>query len=34
MLVNIEQHEAFHDGFEALEGYFIEVQKNPSVCDG
>jgi phage gp37-like protein len=31
MEVNIEQHQAFHDG---LGAYFREVQKNPSVYEG
>jgi light-regulated signal transduction histidine kinase (bacteriophytochrome) len=34
MQVNLEQHEAFHNGFEAMETYFTKVQKDPSVHDG
>jgi len=29
MAHNLEQHHAFHDGFEAIEQYFREVQKDP-----
>jgi hypothetical protein len=34
MKVNLEQHQTFHDGFEALETYFTKVKKNPSIYDG
>jgi|SRR5277367_4309414 len=33
MAKNLEQHYAFHAGFEALEAYFSQVQKDPSVYD-
>jgi hypothetical protein len=34
MRVNLEQHASFHGGLEALDTYFTEVQKNPSLYDG
>lgn len=34
MVINVEQHCMFHDGFEAMESYFQQVQKTPSLYDG
>ena len=34
MTQNIEQHHLFHEGFETMETYFNEVQKDPSAYDG
>jgi len=34
MVGNVEQHKAFAEGFDAMETYFGQVQKNPSLYDG
>jgi hypothetical protein len=34
MVQNVEQHQLFHEGFEAMETYFRQVQKTPSLYDG
>lgn len=34
MTQNLEQHELFREGFETMETYFGQVQKDPSVYDG
>ena len=34
MAKNLEQHHAFHAGFEEVEDYFLKVQKDPSIYDG
>jgi len=33
MAKNLEQHHAFHAGFEAVEFYFLEVQKDPAMYE-
>jgi hypothetical protein len=33
MTQNLEQHQLFHDGFESMETYFGQVQKDSSVYD-
>jgi hypothetical protein len=33
MAVNLEQHHAFHAGFETIEKYFTHVQKEPDSYD-
>ena len=34
MTQNLEQHHLFQEGFETMETYFGQVQKDPSVYDG
>ena len=34
MAVNLEQHHAFHAGFEAIEKYFTHIQREPDFYDG
>ena len=34
MVINVEEHRLFHDGFETMESYFQQVQKDPSLYDG
>jgi hypothetical protein len=33
MAVNLEQHHAFHAGFETIEKYFTQIQKEPASYD-
>jgi len=34
MGINVEQHQSFHDDIEAMESYFEQVKKNPSLYNG
>ena len=34
MVINVEQHRLFHDGFGAMESYSQQVQKAPSLDHG